>query len=64
MRQERFPQPRAAVFRGWRLRATARMEASVEVPSIGFRWMSDPPETSKTAFVVIGEESNGRYFTP
>ena len=45
-------------------RATARVEASVEVPSTGFRWKSGPLDSSKAAFGVIGEEANGRYFTP
>ncbi len=45
-------------------RATARLEASVEVPSLGFRWKSDPLETSSAAFGVIGQEANGLYFTP
>ena len=45
-------------------RATAQLEATVEVPSIGFRWKSDALATSSAAFGVIGEERNGRYFTP
>jgi hypothetical protein len=36
------------------------MEA--EVLSIGFSWESDPPETSKCDFAVIGEEANHRYY--
>jgi hypothetical protein len=36
------------------------MEA--EVPSIGLSWKSDPLETSKCDFAVIGEEANGRYY--
>ena len=49
-------------FQGFR--ATARLEASVEVPSLGFSWKSDPLEMSSAAFGVIGQEANGRYFTP
>ena len=45
-------------------RATARVEASVEVPATGFRWKSGPFDASKAAFGVIGEEANGRYFIP
>lgn len=45
---------------GWR--ATARLQAMVEVPSIGFSWKSDPMATSSAAFGFIGEESNGRYY--
>lgn len=49
-------------FRGFR--ANAQAEARVEVPSIGFSWRSDPLEKSSAAFGVIGEEENGRYYTP
>ena len=44
--------------------ATAQLEASVEVPSLNFRWKSDSLEMSSAAFGVIGQEANGRYFTP
>jgi len=47
-------------FTGWR--ASARLEAQVEVPSEGFRWQSDPLNTSSASFGIIGEEVNGRYF--
>jgi len=43
-------------------RAMAQMEASVEVPAAEFAWKSDPLETSKANFAVIGEEVNGRYY--
>lgn len=54
---------RARMFRiaGWR--ATTRLRASVEVPSTGFRWTSDPLASSHAAFGVIGDEVNGRYYT-
>lgn len=45
-------------------KATAQLEATVAVPSIGFSWKSDPLETSKTNFAIIGDEVNGRYYTP
>lgn len=48
-------------FKGWK--AEAKIEAQVEVPSIGFRWKSDPIETSRAAFAVIGRDTNGRYFS-
>jgi hypothetical protein len=38
------------------------MEAEVEVPSIDFSWKSDPLNTSKSDFAIIGEEVNGRYY--
>lgn len=34
--------------------AACRLEA--EVPSIGFSWKSDPLNTSKRAFAIVGEE--------
>ncbi len=49
-------------FRFTGFRATCQMEAEVAVPSIGFSWKSDPLETSKSAFAIIGEEVNGRYY--
>ena len=48
------------VFRGFK--ATAQLEASVRVPSNGFSWKSDPLETSKCDFAVIGEAMNGKYY--
>jgi hypothetical protein len=33
-----------------------------EVPSIGFSLESDPLETSKCDFAIVGEEVNGRYY--
>ena len=44
--------------------AKAQLEAQVEVPSTGFSWKSDPLETSSANFAVIGDEVNGRYYTP
>lgn len=38
--------------------------AQVNVPSINFSWKSDPLATSKANFAVIGNEVNGRYYTP
>jgi len=49
-------------FRFTGTRATCQMEAQVEVPSIGFSWKSDPLNTSKCDFAIIGEEVNGRYY--
>lgn len=43
-------------------RATAQMEAQVNVPSIGFSWKSDPLSTSKANFAIIADEVNGRYY--
>ncbi|HUL00876.1 MAG TPA: hypothetical protein VLX29_08485 [Nitrospirota bacterium] len=45
-------------------KATAQLEASVEVPSISFFWKSDTLETSIANFAIIGDEVNGKYYTP
>lgn len=42
--------------------ADAQLEAQVSVPEIGFSWKSDPLETSKCDFAILGEEVNGRYY--
>jgi hypothetical protein len=42
--------------------ATCQLEAQVEVPSTGFSRKSDPLETSKCDFAIIGDEANGRYY--
>lgn len=49
-------------FRFTGFRATARAEASVEVPSLGFSWKSDPLATSSAAFAIIGNDENGKYY--
>lgn len=43
-------------------KATVQMEASVKIPSRKFSWKSDPLETSRTNFAIIGDEVNGRYY--
>ena len=47
-------------FEGYR--AMAQAEAVVEVPSLSFSWKSDPINTSKAAFAIIGNEVNGKYY--
>ena len=49
-------------FRFTGTRATCQLEAQVEVPSIRFSWKSDPLNTSKCDFAIVGEELNGRYY--
>jgi hypothetical protein len=44
------------------IRDTCQMEAEVQVSSIGFSRKSDPLDTPESAFAVIGEEVNGRYY--
>ena len=47
-------------FEGFK--ATAQLEAAVNVPSIDFTFKTDPLETSKSDFAVMGYEINGRYY--
>jgi hypothetical protein len=49
-------------FRFAGTRAACQMEAEVEVPAFGFSWKSDPLETSKCDFAILGDEVNGRYY--
>jgi len=42
--------------------ATAQLEATIVVPATGFTWHSDPLETSKADFAIIGNEANGFFF--
>lgn len=49
-------------FRFTGTRASCQLEAQVEVPAIGFSWKSEPLNTSKSDFAIIGEEVNGRYY--
>ena len=51
-------------FRVEGYRATAQLEAQVKVPSIDFSWKSDPLSESHVNFAIIGNEVNGRYYTP
>jgi len=51
-------------FRVEGYRASSQLEAQVSVPSIGFSWKSDPLGTSKANFAIIGDEANGRYYSP
>ncbi|MDA8168642.1 MAG: hypothetical protein M0Z59_02960 [Nitrospiraceae bacterium] len=50
-------------FRVTGYKATAQLEASIEVPLFDFSWKSDPLETSKADFAIIGDEVNGKYYT-
>jgi hypothetical protein len=43
-------------------RAKCQLEVQVEVPSTGFTWKSEPLETFRANFAIIGEEVNGRYY--
>lgn len=52
----------AQFYRFEGFKATARIEASIHVPSIDFAWKSDPLENSSCSFAVMGEEVNGKYY--
>jgi hypothetical protein len=43
-------------------RAQAQLEATMRVPSIDFTFKTDPLETSKADFAVMGTEANGKYY--
>ena len=43
-------------------KASAQLEATFRVPSIDFIFKTDPLETSKTDFAVMGSEVNGKYY--
>ncbi|MGI9101479.1 MAG: hypothetical protein ACR2IF_03455 [Terriglobales bacterium] len=47
-------------FEGFK--AQAQLEATFRVPSIGFEFKTDPLETSKCDFAVMGTEVNGKYY--
>ena len=47
-------------FEGFK--AGAQLEATVRVPTIDFTFKTDPLETSKCDFAVMGEELNGTYY--
>jgi hypothetical protein len=51
-------------FRVEGYRATAQLDAQVKVPSIDFSWRSDSLSTLQANFAIIGDEVNGRYYTP
>ena len=47
-------------FEGFK--ADAQLEATIRVPSIDFNFKTDPMETSKCDFAVMGNEVNGKYY--
>lgn len=47
-------------FEGFK--AAAQLEATIRVPSIEFIFKTDPLETSKADFAVLGAEVNGKYY--
>ncbi len=42
--------------------ADAQLEATVRVPSIDFTFKTDPSDTSRCDFAVMGTEVNGKYY--
>ena len=49
-------------YRLWASRPAAQLEATISVPSIDFTFKTDPLESSKCDFAVMGEEVNGKYY--
>ena len=47
-------------FEGFK--AEAELVAEVRVPSVDFTFKTDPLETSRAEFAVMGTEVNGRYY--
>jgi hypothetical protein len=47
-------------FEGFK--ASAQLEAAFRVPSIDFTFKTDPLESSKCDFAVMGTEVNGKYY--
>jgi hypothetical protein len=47
-------------FEGFK--AAAQLEATVRVPSINFTFKTDPLDTSRCDFAVMGAEVNGKYY--
>lgn len=43
-------------------KASAQLEAAIQAPSIDFTFKTDPLETSKCDFAVMGDEVNGKYY--
>jgi hypothetical protein len=43
-------------------KAAAQLEATISVPSIDFTFKTDPLESSKCDFAVMGDEVNGKYY--
>ena len=47
-------------FEGFK--AGAQLEATIRVPAIDFTFQTDPLETSRCDFAVMGTEVNGKYY--
>ena len=47
-------------FEGFK--AAAQLEATISLPSIDFTFKTDPLESSKCDFAVMGDEVNGKYY--
>lgn len=59
----RYEDP-ARQYRFEGFKATAQLEARIRVASIDFEFHTDPIETSKSDFAVMGTEVNGKYYEP
>ena len=45
-------------------KAKAQLEASVEVPTLKYSWKSEALEKSTADFAILGEEANGKFYSP
>jgi hypothetical protein len=45
-------------------RAKAQLEASVTVPSLNYSWRSEALEKSTADFAILGQEANGKFYSP
>jgi hypothetical protein len=54
--------PRQFRFEGHK--AKAQLEASVEVPSLKYSWKSEALEKSTADFAILGQEANGKFYSP
>ena len=45
-------------------KAKAQLEASVEVPALKYSWKSEALEKSTADFAILGNEANGKFYSP
>jgi hypothetical protein len=45
-------------------KAKAQLEASVEAPSLKYSWKSEALEKSTADFAILGQEANGKFYSP
>ena len=45
-------------------KAKAQLEASVTLPSLKYTWKSQELEKSTADFAILGQEANGKFYSP